>query len=179
MTVLRTVATADLTSSDRARLRALLDDAFAGNFDDHDWEHTLGGLHILISVDGTLIAHGAVVQRRFLHQGRSWRCGYVEAVAVHPAHRRRGFATAVMTEAERIIDHGYALGALSASRAGRALYLTRGWHLWPGGTAVVAPTGIRRTEEDDDSTLVRPVPDGTPLNEAALLICDWRDGDVW
>ncbi|TWG21429.1 GNAT family N-acetyltransferase [Actinoplanes teichomyceticus] len=179
MTVVRTVATADLTPGDRTRLRGLLDEAFAGHFDDHDWEHTLGGLHVLITVDGTMIAHGAVVRRHLLHRGRSVRCGYVEAVAVHPAHRRRGFATAVMTEAERIIDHGYALGALSASAAGRALYVSRGWRVWRGGTAVLAPDGVTRTEDDDDSTMVRPVPGGAALDERDLLICDWRDGDVW
>ncbi|GAA4588616.1 aminoglycoside 2'-N-acetyltransferase I [Actinoplanes octamycinicus] len=179
MTVVRTIASADLTAGDRTRVRDLLDEAFDGDFDDHDWEHALGGQHILITVDATVIAHGSVVQRRILHQGRSYRCGYVEAVAVHPAHQRRGFASALMAEAERIIDHGYALGALSASGAGLTLYLGRGWRRWPGGTAVLAPAGVMRTEEDDDSTLVRPVAGGAELNEAALLICDWRDGDVW
>jgi aminoglycoside 2'-N-acetyltransferase I len=179
MTVMRTLATADLTASDRGRIRDLLDDAYDGDFDDQDWDHALGGLHILITVDGTMIAHGSVVQRRLLHQGRSLRCGYVEAVAVHRAHRRRGFATAVLTEAERIIDHGYALGGLSSSAAGLGLYLGRGWRRWPGGTAVLAPSGVMRTEEDDDSTLIRVLPGGVALDEAALLICDWREGDVW
>ncbi|WIM94423.1 GNAT family N-acetyltransferase [Actinoplanes oblitus] len=179
MTVVRTMASADLTASDHTRIRALLDDAFDGDFDDQDWDHSLGGLHVLITVDGTMIAHGAVVQRRVLHQGRSYRCGYVEAVAVHPAHQRRGFGAALMAEAERIIDNGYALGALSASDEALKLYLGRGWRRWPGGTAVLAPAGVMRTAEDDDSTLVRPVAGGATLNEAALLICDWREGDVW
>ncbi|GIF04702.1 GNAT family N-acetyltransferase [Actinoplanes siamensis] len=178
MTVLRTVHTADLSPSDRSRIRDLLDDAFEGGFDDHDWDHALGGQHILISVDGTLIAHGSVVQRRLLHRDRSLRCGYVEAMAVHRAHRRRGFGSAVMTEAERIIDHGYALGALSASAAGLGLYLGRGWRRWPGGTAVLAPSGVVRTAGEDDSTLIRPVA-GFSWHETAPLICDWRDGDVW
>ncbi|BCY13476.1 GNAT family N-acetyltransferase [Actinoplanes sp. L3-i22] len=178
MTVLRTVNTADLTESDRTRIRTMLDDAFDGRFDDHDWDHALGGLHILISVDATLIAHGAVVQRQFLHRNRSLRCGYVEAVAVHRAHRRRGFASAVMTEAERIIDHGYALGALSASSVARDLYLARGWQPWLGGTAVLAPAGVTGTPADDGSTLIRQVP-GRLLDQTAPMICDWRDGDVW
>lgn len=178
MTVLRSVHTADLTASDRTRIRTMLNEAFEGRFDDFDWEHTLGGQHILISVDGTLIAHGAVVQRRFLHRDKSVRCGYVEGVAVHRAHRGRGFAAAVMTEAERLIDHGYALGALSASRAARGLYQARGWRTWPGGTAVLAPSGVTRTPDEDDSTLIRIVP-GFLLDDAAPIICDWRDGDVW
>ncbi|AEV86921.1 aminoglycoside 2'-N-acetyltransferase [Actinoplanes sp. SE50] len=179
MTVLHSVHTADLSPSDRSRIRDLLDDAFGGRFDDHDWEHALGGLHILISVDGTLIAHGSVVRRQFLHQGRSVRCGYVEAVAVHPAHRRRGFGSAVMTEAERLIDHGYALGGLSASASAVDLYRGRGWRRWPGGTAVLGPAGVTPTPGDDDSTLLRLVPGGTPLSVTDPVVCDWRDGDVW
>jgi aminoglycoside 2'-N-acetyltransferase I len=179
MTVLRTVHTADLTGSDHTRIRDLLDDAFEGRFDDHDWDHALGGQHILITVDGTLIAHGSVIQRRFLHQNRSLRCGYVEAVAVHRTHRRRGVGSAVMTEAERIIDHGYGLGALSASGAALGFYRARGWRPWPGGTAVLTASGVTRTENDDDSTLIRPIPGGAPLADKAPMICDWRAGEVW
>ncbi len=179
MTVLRTVHTADLTTGDRTRIRAMLDEAFDGRFDDHDWDHALGGQHILINVDGTLIAHGSVIQRQFLHREKSLRCGYVEAVAVHRAHRGRGVAAAVMTEAERLIDHGYALGALSASSAAQGLYRARGWRSWTGGTAALTPTGVTRTPDDDSSTLIRPVMGGALLDETAPIICDWRDGDVW
>ncbi len=115
MTVVRTVPTADLDASERAGLRRMLDDAYAGDFDDEDWDHALGGLHIMVADRGDLIAHAAVVQRRFLHADRSWRGGYVEAVAVHRSWRGQGFAAAVMTEAERVIDRAYDLGALSTS----------------------------------------------------------------
>ncbi|HEX5199649.1 MAG TPA: GNAT family N-acetyltransferase [Actinoplanes sp.] len=46
------------------------------------------------------IAHASVVQRRFLHAGRSWRGGYAEAVAVHPGRRGQGHAATVMTRAD-------------------------------------------------------------------------------
>jgi aminoglycoside 2'-N-acetyltransferase I len=176
---LRTLPTSDLTPGERSAIRALLDRAFLGNFDDHDWDHTLGGLHVLVTEQGEAIAHAAVVQRRFLHGGLSWRGGYVEGVAVHPGRRGQGFAAMVMAEAEKIIDHAYALGALSASAAGRGLYLHRGWLPWQGPTHVLAPDGPRRTEEDDDSTLVRVVAGGAELHLTEPLTCDWRDGDVW
>ncbi|GAA4937929.1 aminoglycoside N-acetyltransferase AAC(2')-Ic [Actinoplanes utahensis] len=172
----RTVPTADLDPGARQAIRHLLDLAFDGGFDDHDWDHAQGGSHLLITHDGVPVAHGAVVQRRFLLGGRTLRCGYVEAVAVHPAWRRRGLASAVMTEAERLIDGGFELGALSASAAGRDLYLGRGWVVWQGPTAVLSPGGVVRTPEDDGGTLVRPVPG---LDVTGELICDWRDGDVW
>ncbi|WP_461026918.1 GNAT family protein, partial [Streptomyces sparsus] len=69
-------------------VRALLDEAFE-DFDDHDWDHGLGGMHVLVRSDGDLLAHACVVQRRLLHAGRALRTGYVEGVAVR-ADRRRG-----------------------------------------------------------------------------------------
>ena len=173
---MRVVPTADLGADERRALRDLLDLAFDGGFDDHDWDHALGGSHVIVTRDGAPVAHGSVVQRRFLHEGRSWRCGYVEAVAVHPRWRGQGLAGAVMTEAERLIDGGFAFGALSASDDGRGLYLARGWVPWQGRTAVLSPTGVIPTPDDDDGTLVRPVP-GLVLT--GTLTCDWRDGDVW
>jgi aminoglycoside 2'-N-acetyltransferase I len=175
----RTVPTASLTSPERATIRGLLDLAFDGRFDDHDWDHCLGGLHLIITDAGVPVAHAAVVQRRFLHEERSWRGGYVEGVAVHPQQRGRGLAAAVLTETERLINAGYQLGALSASDDGRGLYLARGWFPWQGQTAVLAPTGLTRTPGDDDSTLVRPVPGGARLTLTGTLACDWRDGDLW
>lgn len=179
MVVVRTVPTADLDVGERAPIRALLNLAFVGRFSDEDWDHTLGGLHFLVAEGGSPIAHAAVVQRRFLHQDQPWRCGYVEAVAVDPAHQGRGLAAAVMTAAERVIDRSYHLGALSASTAGRGLYVKRGWLPWQGPTYTLSPTGPARTPEDDDSTLVRAVPGAAPLALNLPLTCDWRDGDVW
>ncbi|GIM89430.1 GNAT family N-acetyltransferase [Paractinoplanes toevensis] len=177
--MLRTLHTADLTAAERSTIRQMLDLAFAGDFGDDDWDHSLGGLHVIAAEEDDIVAHAAVVQRRFLHGERAWRCGYVEGVAVHPAWRGQGFAAAVMAEVERIVDHGYDLGALSASASGRGLYLRRGWLPWQGRTFVLAPAGPERTAEDDDSTLVRVVPGGAELHLTGALTCDWRDGDVW
>ena len=109
----RTIHPADLTSAELSAVRGLLDLAFLGGFDDHDF------------------------------------------------------------------DHAYDLGALSASAAGHGLYLRRGWLPWSGPTCVLAPDGLARTEEDDDSTLVRAVAGGAQLHLTGTLTCDWREGDVW
>jgi len=177
--VLRTLPTADLTAAERSEIRQMIDLAFVGNFDDEDWDHSLGGLHIVATERDQPVAHAAVVQRRFLHGERAWRCGYVEAVATHPEWRSQGFAAMVMAEAERLIDHGYDLGALSASASGRGLYLRRGWLPWQGHTFVLTPEGPERTAEDDDSTFVRVVSGGAELHLTGALTCDWRNGDVW
>ena len=157
--------------------RALVDGAFGGAFDDADWEHALGGMHALAFDGDRLVAHGSVVQRRMVHRGRVLRVGYVEAVAVAADHRRRGLASAVMDELEQIIRGGYDLGALSASDAGAALYLSRGWRRWDGPTSALTPTGTARTPEEDGNVFV--LLGRVPLDPSGDLVCDWRDGEVW
>ena len=74
--------TSELAAGSLAEIRALLDAAFDGNFSDDDWEHALGGVHVLLYEGDTLAAHAAVVQRRLVVAGCVLRTGYVEAVAV-------------------------------------------------------------------------------------------------
>lgn len=45
---LRTAHTADLAPADLRAVRDLLDDAFDGGFSDEDWDHGLGGIHVLV-----------------------------------------------------------------------------------------------------------------------------------
>ena len=90
---------ADRSSLDRAtlaELRRFLDETFAGDFDDDDWEHALGGIHATIREADDVVAHASVIQRRLLHGGRALRAGYVEAVGVRADRRRQGYGRAVM-----------------------------------------------------------------------------------
>lgn len=151
--------------------------AFAGNFTDDDWEHTLGGMHALIWQHGAIIAHAAVVQRRLLYRGDALRCGYVEGFAVREDFRGRGLAHALMDGAEQVIRGAYQVGAVSSSADARGVYTRRGWLPWRGPTSVLAPAGPTRTPEDDDAVFVLPV--DVRLDTTAELMCDWRAGDVW
>jgi aminoglycoside 2'-N-acetyltransferase I len=169
--------TAHVPARTLAAARRLLDDAFAGDFDDADWDHALGGLHVLAWSNGELVGHGAVVQRRLLHTGRALRTGYVEAVAVAAAHRRRGVGSALMDELEDAVLGGYDLGALGATDDGAALYAARGWQRWRGPTSVLTPAGTVRTLDDDGTVLV--LPGAVALDLDGSLTCDWRDGDAW
>jgi aminoglycoside 2'-N-acetyltransferase I len=175
----RVVHTAQVEAAELLAIRRLLDLAFAGRFDDANWSHALGGLHILAAEDDQVIAHAAVVQRQLVLGNRPVRTGYVEAVAVHPQWRGRGYATTVMDEVERIIRAAYDLGALSASGGVERFYLSRGWLAWQGPTYVLAPTGMARTPEDDGSTFVLAVSSKIRVDVAGVLARDWRDGDVW
>ena len=171
-----TAHTGELTSEELRAIRALLDEAFGGEFTDDDWEHALGGTHVVVLEDDAVIAHGSLVMRRLLHGGRSLRAGYVEAVAVRPDRRRAGHAGTVLAALEALAP-AYDLLALSSSEDGVAFYTSRGWQRWRGPTSVLAPSGIEPTPEDDDSVYVRPGP--TVLDLDGPLTCDWRPGDVW
>ncbi|MFH8880955.1 GNAT family N-acetyltransferase [Streptomyces californicus] len=175
----RIAHTFDLGPAELARVRDLLDAAFEGNFDDDDWDHALGGLHALVlDPYGSPIAHGSVVQRRVQHADRSYRAGYVEAVAVRATYRREGLGHRVMAALERVIDTAYDFGALSASDEGAALYAARGWRLWPGGLAALGPAGPVPLPEEEGSTYVRPAAGRSLPAPDHPLRFDWRDGDL-
>ncbi|MCS0604088.1 GNAT family N-acetyltransferase [Streptomyces sp. LP11] len=172
---LRLAHTADLGPAELRAARALLDDAFDGDFSDEDWNHGLGGTHALVSDARGLAAHGSVVMRRVRCAGRWLRTGYVEAVAVRADVRRTGLGGRVMAELERIIDRGYELGALSASDEGALLYTARGWRRWDGEVHVLSPErGVVRLPDEEDDLFVR----GVPHDPGPALVLDWRDGDV-
>jgi aminoglycoside 2'-N-acetyltransferase I len=176
---LRVVHTANLQAGELGQIRGLLDRAFSGRFDDADWGHALGGLHIMVAEDDQVVAHAAVVQRQLAHDNRPIRTGYVEAVAVDVDRRGRGHAAAIMGEAERIIRAAYDLGALSASGGVEGFYLSRGWLAWRGLTYAMTTGGLTRTPDDDDSTFVLPVSRTHLIRVTGMLACDWRDGDLW
>ncbi|WP_327278725.1 MULTISPECIES: GNAT family N-acetyltransferase [unclassified Streptomyces] len=177
----RLAHTAQLGPGVLGELRELLGGAFGGEFSGEDFEHALGGMHVLVREGregGELIAHGSVVQRRVVHAGRALRTGYVEAVAVRSDLRRRGLGGQVMAALEAVIARAYALGALSASDAGAALYASRGWSVWGGRVGTLAPSGPQALPEEEGSTYLW-VPDGGVLPDPAEgLWFDWRNGDV-
>jgi aminoglycoside 2'-N-acetyltransferase I len=173
---LSTRPTADLAPAERRELRGLLDEAFAGDhgFDDEDWAHALGGLHVLAHRDGALVGHAAVVGRQMLVGDRTLRTGYVEAVAVAPTARRQGVAGALMAEVERLVRGGYELGALAASTDGAALYEARRWTRWQGPLRSLTPDGV--VDGDDSWVYVLPV---EPVDVIAPLTSDWRRGSLF
>ncbi len=176
----RLVHTADLDNDTREDARRMVVDAFAGGefkITDADWEHALGGMHALILHHGALIGHAAVVRRTLLYRNSALRCGYVECVAVREDWRGQGLAKALMDAVEQVVRGAYHLGALSSSEAGRHMYTSRGWLPWRGPTSVLAPSGVRRTPDDDGSLFVLPV--AVELDPDEAITCDWRDGDVW
>src|SRR3954469_8006154 len=156
MTEVRTAHTADLDAATLRAARALLRAVFDDGFDEHDWEHALGGMHALVWDGDDLVAHGSVVQRRLLHGGRALRCGYVEGVGVSAARRRRGHGAAVMATLERVVRGAYDVGALGATDDAARFYAARGWRRWAGPTFALTPDGVVRTAAEDGGIHVLP-----------------------
>jgi aminoglycoside 2'-N-acetyltransferase I len=180
MTTLRRVATGDLTSAELSAIRALCDAAWGGPdqmFDEDDWAHALGGVHMVVEEDGNILAHASVVPRTLHAGGLEVSTGYVEVVATWPAHQHRGHGTAVMREVNDHIDRSFELGALSTGVA--AFYERLGWRLWTGPTSVLVDGDVRPTPDDDGGVMVRFTPSSPPLDPSQPISCDWRPGDVW
>ena len=169
--------TAEIDASILTKARHLLDLAFEDDFSDHDWEHSLGGMHAIASHGATVVGHASVIQRRLLHQGVALRTGYVEGVGVHPDWQRQGVGTQLMDALERIIESAYDIGALGATDEAVRMYENLGWVRWLGRTSALTPRGIETTPDADDCVYVLPL--GRTLDLAGELTCDWRDGDVW
>jgi aminoglycoside 2'-N-acetyltransferase I len=179
MTTLRRTSTAELTPEELAALRRLVFGAFGGRFDEHDWEHTLGGTHVLATDGGEVVAHGAVVPRWLVAGERGLRSGYVEGVATREDRRGLGLGTLVMREVGWVVREGYELGALADGSRIPGFYQRLGWETWRGPTFVAAPEGTVRTAEDDGGILVLRTPATAGLEPTGPLVCDWRAGDVW
>ncbi|BCJ75539.1 aminoglycoside N-acetyltransferase AAC(2')-Ie [Catellatospora sp. IY07-71] len=174
------VGAAELTAAGRAELRAMLDGAFDGDFDDDDWAHATGGAHVLAFDGDELVGHASVVGRTLWYDGRPLRTGYVEAVAVRHGYRGRGRGTAVMEQVAALIEREYELGALASAELAMPLYRRLGWRLWLGPTHVNGPDGRVPTPDEDGGVFVLTRPGGDPdLDLTEPLTCDWRTGDVW
>lgn len=172
-------STDELTATEVGRLRELLDAAFLGDeaFDEHDWQHALGGIHVLGRLDGDIVAHAAVVRRVLEAAGRPLETGYVEAVAVEPELQRRGHGTQLMRDVAQIVSATYQIGALGTGV--QPFYERIGWERWLGPTWVRTASGVERTPEEDGGILILRTPMTPPLDLTAALSCEWRPGDVW
>ncbi len=173
-----------MTARDVSTIRALLVDAFErtaledGAFDDADWDHALGGVHVILENGAEILAHAAVVERTLEIAGRPIRTGYVEAVATKVGRHGQGHGSTVMGEVNDIIRAGFELGALGTGRF--SFYERLGWVRWRGSSSVRMPDGrLVATPEDDGYLLVLRTPSSPPLGLDAPISCAWRPGDVW
>ena len=179
----RRARTDDLSASEVEAIRQILWAAFDDpdepeeGFTEHDWEHGLGGIHVVAELNGRIAAHGSVVAREIHAGGRPLAAGYVESVATDPGLQRTGLGTAVMREIGAVIFEAYEVGFLGTGEHG--FYERLGWQTWRGPSFVRTPDGERATPGDDGYLMVLRTPTSPPLDLDAPISCEWRPGDVW
>jgi len=178
---IRRLRTSDLDPSEIAAIRDIMTLAFGDDeeerFTDTDWAHALGGVHVVVELDGEIVAHAAVVERELQVAGTPLRTGYVEAVATTPRHQGEGHGTLMMREVNAIIRERFELGALGTGS--HHFYERLGWFTWHGPTFVRTADGLERTPDEDGDILVLETPATPRFDPGAPLSCDWRPGDVW
>jgi aminoglycoside 2'-N-acetyltransferase I len=169
--------TTEASSSRLADIRRLMDVAFDGGFTDDDWEHTLGGWHVVMVEDDVVISHAAVVTRVLVAGTQPLRTGYVEGVATAKSKMGQGFGSHAMAIVTEIVRRDYEFGALGTGR--HSFYERLGWERWQGPTFVQDGDELLRTEEDDNGIMVLRFGPSEEIDLAARLVCRSRSGDDW
>ncbi len=131
--------------------------------------------HVFARRGGLLIGHACWVERT-LYVGDivPLHAAYIEAVATCPTDQGQGIGSAVMQRLASEIA-AYELGALSPARP--TFYARLGWETWRGPLAVRTSTGLVSTPEE--RVMILRTPRTPPLDPAALLTAEWREGDIW
>ncbi len=158
-------------------LRELLAKAFGSNFTGDDWEHGLGGTHIVLRDSRLLVAHAAIVPRRLYIGEDIFSGGYVENVATLPDRQHQGLASLAIMEANSTIVKRFEVGALSSSS--KDFYRKFGWEDWQGPSYVLTNNEWVRSESEDDGIMILRVGPSSNLNLESRIACDERPGDSW
>ncbi|WIF73551.1 GNAT family N-acetyltransferase [Proteus vulgaris] len=166
-----------LSEKEKEKLYAFLLDAFEGDFSPDDFHHSLGGMHVFAYHQEKIVGHVAVIRRNMAIDHKPISVGYVEAMAVHQAYRRKGIGKHLMAHTNNIIEACYQLGLLSASDEGAPLYSLLGWKVWKGQLFELNQ-GIYQQSIGEEGGVMAFSPSNS-LNLTASLYCDFRGGDQW
>lgn len=159
------------------RVRRLVDESFDGDFSDADWDHALGGWHVLVTEGGNAIAHAAVVPRTIEFGQRPFHAGYMEAVVTAPSNQRAGIGSMVTTEAVTVVRREFDVGVLSTDR--HSFYERLGWERWCGPTFVHRDGQRVRTQDEDDGIMVLRFGPSIDVELTDRIVCESRSGDDW
>lgn len=132
--------------------------------------------HVLAWLGNQLVSHALWIPRRLLYNDTPLASAYVEAVATHPEHEGRGYASALLRRLAEAIAPAYQIGALSPSDP--AFYSRLGWELWRGPLFMLKNGELVETP-DDEAMILRLPQTPADLNIEGKLTAEWREGDVW
>ena len=153
--------------------------AFGNNFNETDWQHTFGGIRVLLFQGAQLMGHAAVVPRCIHIDNEEVNAGYVEAVAVRTERQRQGIGSKVMQDVANSLFDEFDLGVLSTGK--HSFYARFGWELWAGPTFVLKATDGVRTPDENFGGGLMVLRDSTfaSLSLTESITCHERDGDNW
>jgi aminoglycoside 2'-N-acetyltransferase I len=174
---IQVVTTDEAPATLLTEVKQVVVDAFNGGFSDDDWQHSLGGWHVIGAEAGAVVSHAAVVARTIDVGDVSIAAGYVEGVATRSDRQRQGLGALVMTEVAGVIRREFALGVLSTSSQG--FYESIGWERWQGPTFVRTDGRLVRSEEEDDGIMVLRFGPSEAVDLTDPISCDSRSGDDW
>lgn len=162
-----------------AQLKELFFAAFDDRFDEEDWQHALGGQHVVVRdlSGGDVVAHAAVVERSLLVDGRPFRAGYVEAVATRPARQGQGLGRLVMSEVASMLGSSYEMGALATGVPG--FYQRLGWETWTGPVFAYDRDGNHPTPDEEGAVMVLRFGSSAEVDLASAIAAPVRSGDDW
>lgn len=173
----RRLHTSQLISSEKETLFGLLVEGFSSDFTYDDFQHTLGGMHVIAYDQQKMVGHVAIVQRNMAINDDPISVGYVEAMVVEENYRRQGIGASLMQHTNEIISACYQLGLLSASEEGQKLYRSVGWKVWKGALFEQQQRHYIRSIEEEGGVMAWSAHDN--IDFTASLYCDFRGGDQW
>lgn len=132
-------------------------------------------VHVLGWLGSALVSHAMWVER-WLQIGdeEPRRTAYIEAVATHPEHQKKGYASHVLRHLANAIDD-FELAALSPSDA--AFYQRLGWELWRGPLSIRTEQGIEPTPGEE--VMILRLAKTSAIDLDAPISAEWREGEVW
>jgi aminoglycoside 2'-N-acetyltransferase I len=157
-------------------IQEMLDLAYNGDFSSEDWGHASGGLYFVGYLEETIVAHGSVVPREMLIDGRRLTVGYVEAVAVLPAYSGQGLGSLLMRRITEFCRENYALSMLSTDE--KRFYERHGWRQFNGESFIAFEAEVVRSADEDEGLMFLPSEKNEEV-DIRRATCQARSGDSW
>lgn len=176
---LLTVHSDELDHRLTADLIAMCQRAFREPFE-RAWHAVGPGTHVVALRGGSPVGHALIIERLVdigIDEPQRLRTAYFENVATEPRLHGRGIGSAVMREAQTLIDR-YELGALATASNG--FYERLGWVTWRGPVYVRHDGRHERLTGEDGRVMVLTTPRGpASLELDAPISVEGRAWNAW
>lgn len=163
-------------------LRLRWPEGFSGDLRYRDWitrpEHLPH--HLLYVAHGLVVSHLEIVRLALEHQGVRYQVGSLTSVLTFPSFRGEGWATKLVREAGRRIDHSDAdIGIVFCDPALSGFYAACGWTPMPHARTLVGGDGPANATESSELLLMRFLSDrGRRCRDGFLRSPLWIE-DEW